>query len=155
MGVLRAEPKHQNILTQPQYSELLSVLREAQQAADNNHVYWDLEKSEKASQIKKAFHLIARKEGFEVTVRQVRGTRTLAFSFRTPASNGSSRMSAEESRKRIMTCLKGAAGPLKKKQVLKQTGLSSSTWNLRIRELVGKGRVHRHGERRDTTYTAA
>ena len=153
MGRLRTEPKQRNFLTQEEFSELLSVLREAQKASDENHVFFDLDENEKPSQMKKAFIFVARKEGVDVTVRQLRGKRSLAFQFKKGRGGGSTRMSAAESRSRILKCLQTSGSPLKKNQIIKETGISASTWNIRIKELLKDQVVKRHGDRRDTTYT--
>lgn len=155
MGRLRTEPKYRSFIQQNQYDDFLEYLREAQGAADEHNVYFDLEPDEKAAQVKKAFNYVARKEGIDVGVRQVRGSRTLIFQFKRNKSGGSGRMSAEESRRRILKCLKNASEPLKKNQIIKDTGISASTWNIRIKELLEDGAVDREGDRRDTTYTYA
>ena len=80
--------------------------------------------------VKKAFNYVARKEGIDVTVRQVRGSRTLVFQFKRNKSGSSGRMSADESRRRILKCLRNASAPLKKNQIIKETGISASTWNM-------------------------
>jgi hypothetical protein len=155
MGRLRTEPKYRSFIQQEQYDEFLETLREAQGASDEHNVYFDLEPDEKAAQVKKAFNYVARKEGIDVTVRQVRGSRTLVFQFKRNKSGASGRMSADESRRRILKCLKNATKPLKKNQIIKETGISASTWNIRIKELLEDGDVTREGDRRDTTYTIA
>lgn len=153
MGKLRTEPKQKSFLTQKEFEELLSVLQEAQRAADENNVFWDLDEKEKPSQMKKAFAHVARKAGLDVHIRQVRGARSLAFHFKKGKSGGSSRMSAQECRHRILKCLETSTIPLKKNQIIKETGVSPSTWNIRIKELLNESLVERHGDRRDTTYT--
>ena len=154
MGRLRTEPKHRSFIDTEQYEEYLATLREAQNAADEHYVYWDLDDKEKAAQVKKAFNFVAKKEGIEVMVRQMRGSRTLAFQFKKNKGGGSSRMSADESRRRILKCLRSSDTPLKKNQIIKDTGISPSTWNIRIKELLENGEVKRKGDRRDTTYTS-
>ncbi|CAM2006751.1 hypothetical protein [Acanthopleuribacter pedis] len=155
MGTLRKEPKYKSFLKQGEYDHYLSTLREAQMAADDNNVFFDLDASEKASQVKKAFLYVAEKEGVDVSIRQVRGANSIAFQFKKGKGAGGTRMSADESKERIVKCLANAEGPLKKNQIIRQTGISSSTWNIRIRELLDEKTVARRGERRDTTYTLA
>ncbi len=152
MGHLRTEPKHKSFLTQEQTEKLLSDLLAAQKASDDNHVFWDLDEGEKPAFYKKAFSYVARRASIDVKIRQIRGKNSLAFNFKKPRSG--TRMSAEESRKRILSCLQTSEQPLKKNQIIKETGVSPSTWNLRINELLDSGSVVRHGQRRDTTYTA-
>ena len=156
MGKLRTEPKQKSFLTQEEYDHLLSVLKDAQTASQDNHVFWDLDEGEKTAHFKKSFAFVARKADMEVTIRQVRGARSLSFHFKKgKAVGGNARMSAEECRARISKCLQTAGHPLKKNQIIKDTGISSSTWNIRIKELLKAGIVKRHGDRRDTTYTLA
>ncbi|CAM2065925.1 hypothetical protein SCOR_11135 [Sulfidibacter corallicola] len=155
MGKLRTEPKHKSFLKQEEYDDYLGILQEAQRAAEDNNVYWDLEKNEKASQVKKAFLYVSRKENIDVTIRQVRGANSLAFHFKKGKAQGGTRMSAKESRARILKCLKSAGVPLKKNQIIRDTGISASTWNIRIKELLKSKEVKRQGDRRDTTYTVA
>jgi len=153
MGQLRTEPKHKSFLSQEQYDKLLSELQSAKSASEDHHVFYDLEGDEKPAFFKKAFAYVAKKSGMDVKVRQVRGKNSLAFQFKRPRAGV--RMSAPESRQRILKCLKSSGEPLKKNQIIKETGVSPSTWNLRINELLDSGSVVRHGQRRDTTYTAA
>ena len=155
MGSLRTVPKHKSFLTQEEYNQLVTVLKEAQKVSSDHHVYWDMEKNEKPSNVKKAFNYVARKEGLDVVIRQVRGSRSLAFQFKKNRASNPARMSASESRSRILKCLNGAGRPLKKNQIIKETGVSASTWNIRIKELLNEGLVQRQGDRRDTTYTGA
>lgn len=152
MGKLRTEPKQKSFLSQEEYKSVVAILREAQRAALEYHVFWELDPEEKAAQVKKKFNFVARKEGIDVTIRQVRGTRSLSFKF--SKARGNSRMSAEESQARILKCLKNAGQPMKKNEIIRDTGISASTWNIRIKELLKSNKVIRHGERRDTTYTA-
>lgn len=154
MGKLRKEPKQKNLLTKAEFDQLLSILQEAKKSSEDNYLFYDLEDNEKPAKLKKAFNYVARKAGIDVTVRQVRGKRSLSFNFRKGRS-GAPRMSAEESRTRILNCLKDAKSPLKKRQIIHETGVSPSTWNIRIKELLDNGKVTRHGNRRDTTYTIA
>ena len=153
MGALRTEPKHKSFLTQEEYDEIHAVLKEAQRLCEDNHVFWDMESNEKASQVKKAFIFVARKADLDVTIRQVRGANSLAFYFKKNKSAGPTRMTANESRNRILRCLENAGKPLKKNQIIKETNVSPSTWNIRIKELLKENEVTRHGDRRDTTYT--
>ena len=153
MGKLRTEPKYKSFLSQEEYENYVAVIKEAKQAAENSHVFWDMDSNEKPSHVKKAFNYVARKMGTEVTIRQVRGSRSLAFQFKKGRATGGTRMTANESRGRIIKCLKTAGKPLKKNVIIKDTGVSPSTWNIRIKELIKEGTVERHGDRRDTTYT--
>jgi len=151
MGKLRAEPRKRRLLSKSEYETILSVLNNARKAAKDHYVFWDLDEGEKLNAVKKSFLYVADKEGIDLSIRHVRGTNSLVFGFK--KVGGSGRMSANESRRRILECLKQAEGPLKKSQIIKETGISASTWNIRIKELLKSGDVQRHGDRRDTTYT--
>jgi len=153
MGRLRTEPKKKPLLSKPEYQRIQSVLQEAQRIAKDNHVFWDLDEGERPSKVKKHFLHVARNERIDISIRQVRGAKSLAINFKKPRKTTQTRMSAAESRRRIMKCLQSANQPLKKGQIIKMTGISASTWNIRIKELLNMGKVARHGNRRDTTYT--
>ena len=155
MGRLRTEPKQKTVVSDSEYRQILTVLQEAQRVAKNNHIFWDLEDGEKASRVKRSFYHVAEREGMSITIRQVRGTKSLALNFKRQKSAASTRMSAKESRDRIMKCLESARKPLKKSEIIRATGISASTWNIRIKELLKTHKVNRHGDRRDTTYTYA
>lgn len=160
MGKLRFEPKVKPLVEGRDYDAYLTTLREAQADSGDNHIYFDLEASEKPKEVKKAFMYVAEKEGISVNITRRRGANTLVFSFKDesgagPVSVGSGRMSADEARDRIMSALRGAGESLQKSEILKATGVSASTWNIRIKELIEKGKVKRDGERRDTRYTLA
>ena len=154
MGKLRTVPKYKSFLTESEFEEYSQVLQEAQSAAESSHIFWDLDPDEKASKVKKIFIYVARKLGMNVTVRQVRGSNSLALQFKKSKPVTQGRMSADDSRKRILSVLRAAGKPMKKNQIIKDSGVSASTWNLRVRELIGDGLIVRHGERRDTTYEA-
>ena len=153
MGTLRFEARESKVLTREQYDENLAVLRQAQQASENHHVFWDLDEDENSSKVKKGFLFVANKVGMEVTIRRVRGANSLAFYFKKGAQTTSSRMSASESRERIIQCLEQAGQPLKKNDIIRETGVSPSTWNIRIKDLLAEGIVQRAGDRRDTAYS--
>lgn len=154
MGRLRIEPKVKPLLTDEQYSFYKGILIEAQSAANRNHVYWDLEAGEKASVVRKGFAYVAEKEGIGLAVRSKRGSNSLQLQFSSGGAKVSSgRMSAEESRKRIVDALRSAGEPLQKSDLIAATSVSPSTWNFRIKELLGDGTVVRHGAGRQTTYS--
>ena len=151
-GKLRAEPKVKPFLSKEEYNEYYTILKDAQKAANENHVYWDMEGSENANHIRKAFLLIASKEGIPVTIRRERGSQSLAFSFKGAGKTTPTRMSASESQKRIINILSTESRPLQKAEIINATGISPSTWNIRIKELMAAGKVVRRGDRRDTKY---
>ena len=157
MGVLRFEPKYPDFLSKARFHEYLGHLETAKKASKDHRVYWDLEENENLRDVIKSFVIVARVAGIGVSIRRVRGLRSLIFTFAGPgeAQPAGSRMSANESRRRILDCLAQAGEPLKKNQILKQTGISPSTWNLRIKEMIREGKVARTGVRRESTYTLA
>ena len=155
MGKLRVEAKNRPFMSEGDYNFYLGVLRDAQTASKDNHTYYDLEKSENPNTIRKAFLHVAQREGITVNIRRERGANSLTLNFREPLSrlNGSSRMSAAECRKRIMGALSTSQKALQKSEIITITGISPSTWNIRIRELISQGKVIRQGDRRDTRYS--
>ena len=153
MGKLRTEPKKKPFLSDRDYKHYITVLRNAQSAATDNHVFWDLDSVENPNQVRKAFLHIAEKEGIQVAIRRERGSQSLVFNFRLSQGKTSpARMSAAECQKRIMSALASANRPLQKSEIITATGISPSTWNVRIKELMHAGKVIRRGERRDTKY---
>ena len=151
--MLRKEPKVKPFLSEEEYKEYFGILKEAQGAATDHHVYWDLENSENANKTRKAFLHIAEKEGISVTIRRRRGERTLELSFKESGKATPTRMSAAECRNRIMSVLSNAKKPLQKSEIISVAGISPSTWNIRIKELMKSGKVRRQGDRRDTKYS--
>lgn len=152
MGKLRKEPKEKPFLSEKEYKDFRENLMEAKKAANHNHVYWDLDPNENGNHSRKAFLHVAEKESIPVTIRRVRGTHSLAFTFKDASKSSSTRMSAEECRERIMNVLRKAKKPLQKSEIISVAGVSSSTWNIRIKELIKAGKVQRQGDRRDTKY---
>lgn len=155
MGQLRTEPKAKSFLSDNEYTSYLDVLSEARTAAGEHHVFWDLEDGENAGKIRRAFMHIAEKEGIPVNIRRARGSRSLHFNFKDSADRVGSRMSAGECQKRIVGALTKANHPMQKSEIIDITGISPSTWNIRIKELVRAGLVVRSGDRRDTKYRLA
>lgn len=128
-------------------------MREAQTAALQAHVYWDLDKNEDAKKFRKDFKYVAEKENIPLTLRKRRDANCFQLMFSQPEKR--SRISAGEARDRIVAAMSKNNGPMKKADILAATALSNATWNLRIRELTESGTVIRKGNRRDTTYTLA
>ncbi|MCB1050773.1 MAG: hypothetical protein H6510_10860 [Acidobacteria bacterium] len=155
MGKLRTEPIHKRIMSEHEYQRISHVLHTAFKAAKDNNIYWDLEEGERASAVRKSFLYVAKKENLNISIRRVRGEHSLAIHFLETKAKPTLRIAAEESRRRIIKLLAQARKPLKKSQIIRETQIAASTWNLRIKELVNAGVVERHGDRRDTTYTLA
>lgn len=152
MGKLRTEPKTKPALDDVTYGKYFSILQEAQDAADEHHIFWDLGPQDNPNQERKNFMLVAEKEGIPVTIRRARGKSSLTFKFRNGGRVPTSRMSAAECQNRIMQALARSDRPLQKSEIIDATGISPSTWNIRIRELIDGGKVKREGQRRDTKY---
>ncbi|MFZ0426977.1 MAG: hypothetical protein WAO20_02585 [Acidobacteriota bacterium] len=161
MGKLRIEPKVKPPVSKEEYQYYKGVLNEAMGAADSNFVFYDLEKNEDPRKVRKAFQYVAAQEGTDVIIRANRDRNSLALKFRQAKASrsvegsaaSSGRISAEESRNRIVSALASAKGPLKKSAIIGATSVSPSSWNLRIKELLDEGTVRRHGSGRETTYS--
>ncbi len=154
MGSIRYEAKVRSLLNEKEYSQYLNILDEARSAAEDNHVFWDLDEGENVTQARKNFLLIASKEGITVSIRRERGSKSLAFRFKQEQA-APMRMTANECQQRIMKALTQASHPLQKAEIINTTGISPSTWNIRIKELMKEGKVVRKGVRRDTKYCLA
>ena len=155
MGRLRKEPKIKTMDNQ-RYKELLSIIKQAQALSEDSHLFWDLEKGEDAAQVKKDFLYVAQKEQIPLTIRRLRSRATLHFLFtESEGAQKRRRISAEEARERILRTLKQANSAMKKSDILSSTGISNSTWNLRIRELLDEKRVKKVGDKANTVYRLA
>jgi len=156
MGKLRIEPKNKG-LDEARYEELHGILKDARIAARHAKVFWDLDETEKPSKVRKEFLYVAEREKMNVTIRRPRGTNSLELRFEDggDSSDTPKRIPADESRKRILDVLEKADQPLRKADIVEAAGISPFTWNARIKELLSKGRVIRHGRQRDATYTMA
>ncbi len=153
MGNLRIEPKKRPPISSVEYRSYQTILKNAMGKASGNHIYFDMEAHENPNRLRKVFLHIAENEGIPVTIRRARGSHSLMFLFKQPEKRTSSRMSAEECRTRIMGALSRANKSLQKSEIINLTGISASTWNVRIKELMVEGKVERHGDRRDTRYS--
>lgn len=154
MGRLRTEPKVKSFLSDEEYKNYKQILEDARNIASDNDVYYDLDQDEKAAVARKAFLYIAEEEGISVKVSSKRGENSLSLNFKAGARAGAgNRMSAEESRRRILNALKEAKKPMKKGDIIAKTNISPSTWNIRVKELLESGSVTKEGDRRDTTYS--
>jgi len=155
MGKLRTEPKVKPFLSEAEYHHFLSILKKAKDAAGEHNVFYDLEPSEKPNKVRKAFAYVAEKEDIQVDIRRQRGKQSLTLNFKDKNKNAATRMSAEECRRRIISVLGKSKRPMQKAEIIRDTGISPSTWNLRVKELITEGKVKRTGERRDTKYSLA
>ena len=154
MGKLRIEPKIKPLLDEDELKFYKSVLHEAKKQSQDNVVFWDLDPGEDSRKIKKAFTFVAEKEGINLTVRARRGSNTLTLNFSDisgPKKQGK-RISAEECVSRITKALQNSDIPLNKSQIVSAAGISSSTWNVRVKEMLEEGKIARKGTGRQTTY---
>lgn len=154
MGKLRIEPKIKPLLNEDEFKFYRSVLQEARRKSKDNIVFWDLDPGEDARKVKKAFSLVAEKEGLRLSVRAKRGSSTLILNFResqAPKKAGK-RISAAECVRRIIGVLRNSDTPLNKSQIVSAAGISSSTWNVRVKEMLTEGKIARKGSGRQTTY---
>ena len=151
MGKLRLEAKAK-AMDPKRYKDTLRILVEARQAARDSKVYWDLDSSEKAGDIRKEFLYVARKEGLPIKIRQLRKKHSLAMEFPQPKDERV-RMTKDEYKRRIIRALEQAARPLKKSEVIESAEVPASTWNLRIQELLKSGEIKKKGTRSETIYS--
>jgi len=156
MGVLRTEPKRKHIVSKAEYVALCNILKDAREIAKTKHTYYDLDDDENVIATKKKFQMVAEKENIDVVVRRIRGTNSLSFTFPKNSRRGESkrtRISSKECKRRILSVLEQSKKPMRKNEIIRAAGISGSTWNTRIKELLGEGCVDRHGQRRETRYT--
>ena len=151
MPKLRLEPKVKAPITEAEYGQYKDLLRTAKANAEDHHVFVDLEEGENSSYVRKAINYVAEKEGvsLRVTLRRLQNTFSLSFG---KSDTSPSRRSASEARGLIVEALKKAGTQLQRSEILRRTGLSAGTWNIRIRELLRAGLVKKDGKGRDTSY---
>jgi len=152
MPKLRFEPKEKPPVSNDEYIQYKELLNDAQENSGENNVFIDLEESDNPTYIRKAILFVAEKEGIKVKATHRRKENAFVLSFGETRPSGV-RKSAEEARDLILGTLKDAGDYLKRSDILKKTGITAASWNVRIRELVGAGLVRRQGKGRDTSYT--
>jgi hypothetical protein len=138
-----------------EYRDLKQLLQKASKKAVRHHVFWDIEEGEKKAEVKKKLLYVAEREKIPVNIQSVRKENSLRLAF--PAANRASkskRLSAEKARNEILEVLKRSPRPLSRREILNSTGVNPSSWNLRVLELLGKGKVRKVGTGRNTKYKA-
>ena len=162
MVKLRTEPKFRPPVTDEEYKQYKSLLQQAREHSTENQVFLDLEKNEKPGRVRKALSYVAEQESIPVNLRYSRKDRCFRVTF--PGAKrkagpvagkpgaGKTRMSAEESRGRILEALERADEPLGKSDILEKTGIAPSSWNVRIKELQKKKKIEKIGTGRETKY---
>lgn len=159
MGKLRIEPKIKPPVTKEEYEYYKKVLAEARSASDANNVFYDLDEGESPRKVRRGLQFVAEAEGLGVSIRSNRKDSNLSLRFpnesRSPGSRApqGGRIPASESRERILGALRSSKMALKKAEIVSESGVSPSSWNLRIKELLDEKLVQRHGSGRETTYT--
>jgi hypothetical protein len=154
MGKLRIEPKIKPILDEDEFKFYKTVLHDAKRKAQDNNLFWDLDQGEDIRQAKKAFAWVAEKEGISLTVRAKRGSQTLTLNFKETSGQKKQgkRISAEECVRRITVALRNSDTPLNKSQIVSAAAISSSTWNVRVKEMLANRKIAKKGSGRQTTY---
>lgn len=150
MGKLRTEPKVP-VMDPNRYREIYETVCEGQRMAADSHIFFDLDEDEDARQTKKDMLEVAAKEGIDLTIRRIRENNCLRLVYGNSAVLNR-RVSASESRQRILEALTTANRPMKKSDLLARAGIPSSAWNAGVAALVREDKVIRSGERRNTVY---
>jgi hypothetical protein len=153
MGKLRIEPKFKPLLSDQEYDFYKDVLAEAHRAAPEHNLYWDLESGEKVRDVRKAFQYVAEKEGIALKIRGQRGSSSLKLSFPEEVKTKPGRMPAAESKESILNAISAAGRPIQKAEIITSAGISPSSWNVRIKELLADGQVIREGSGRQAHYS--
>lgn len=155
MPKLRLEPKHRPPIDDEEYEELKSLLQEARSSADQHKVFLDLEKNEKPGRLRKGLNYVVEKEGIAAKFRYSRKSHSMQVLFREAGRSRpgtGTRMSAEEAKEKIIATLKSAGDAISKSEIVEQSGISPSSWNLRIKELLKGKAVSKEGKGRETKY---
>ena len=152
MPKLRFEPKIKPPVSDEEYKQYKEILSQGQENSKENNVFMDLEESDNPAYIRRAVLYVAEKEGISVKATHRRKDNSFMLAFSATGTSGV-RKSAEEARDLILGTLKEAGDYLKRSDILKKTGITAASWNVRIRELVKAGLVRRQGKGRETSYT--
>ncbi len=158
MGKLRIEPKLKT-MDPSTYREYVALLSEARAMAIDSHLFYDLGDDEDKAKTKRDMMYVAEKEGIALTVRSTRGTATLQLVFSGATSSAPQqkrrRTSAKEAQSLILEALENQSGPMKRRDILRETGISLPSWNIQIRALLEQKRVSKTGVKSDTVYSLA
>lgn len=149
MGTLRTEPKIKS-MDEKLYQGYADILRQAQRVALDSHLFYDLEDDERQHIVVKNLLFVAAKEGIGLKVRQPRGQKTVQLFITEQVPR--TRIPGKNARQMILDTLHNAGKPLGKRDILSQTGISTSSWNTQIRDLLACRMVERNGELRKATY---
>ncbi len=159
MGKLRIEPKSKPPVTRDEYGAYRKLLTEARSASDGNNVFYDLDKREKPWKVRAAILYVASLEGIDVRVRVHRKQNHLSLEFSGSRGNSGmprpsrARISPAQARDRIVRALQGRGAPRSKAEILAESKVSPTVWNLRVNELLDSGKIRRHGGGPNTSYS--
>lgn len=155
MGKLRIEPKLKT-MDPSTYREYVALLSDARAMAIDSHLFYDLGENEDKATTKRDMMYVAEKEGIGLKVRSNRGSSTLQLIF-SGAPNAPTqkrrRTSAKEAQSLIVEALGSHPGPMKRRDILRETGISLPSWNIQIRALLDQKRVSKTGVKSDTVYS--
>jgi len=154
MGKLRLEQK-KDIMSAEQFATLLGILREARAASKDAQVFWDLDADEDPKQVRRDFLHVAEAEKISLKIRRPRGAASFELRFEDSHPGTPRRLSAEESRDRILRTLEASGEPMRKADIIAGSDVSPLTWNIRIKELLAEKKVVRHGQQRGASYSLA
>lgn len=158
MGKLRIEPKVKT-MDPSTYREYVALLSDARAMAIDSHLFYDLGEDEDKAKTKRDMMYVAEKEGIGLQVRSSRGQSTLQLVFSGEPVSAQApkrrRTSAKEAQSLILEALAAHAKPMKRRDILRETGISLPSWNIQIRSLLEQSRVTKTGVKSDTVYSLA
>ena len=149
------ESKFKPPVTDEEYKVHAALLKEAEKGSGKNIVVKiDLE-GEDSKKFRKGLLYVAEQEGIGILLSYKRseGLYTLRFRGASAPASRTARISAEESRAKILGVLKASGRSMTKSEILEEAGISGSVWNLRIKELIKSGDVKKKGALRNTKYS--
>jgi hypothetical protein len=145
---LKAEFKP--LVSPEEHKEIAAQLKEAQEKADKHNVFYDVERNQDKASVRKKLLYVAEREDLPLRIRSERKINSLRLTFDTAPQT--KRMTAPKARSLILKTLRAAKKPLSRQDIIKQTGITGSSWNLRIKELTEEGMIKRIGRRKQTQY---
>jgi hypothetical protein len=133
-----------------EYKDLKRLLHQAREKAAQHHVYWDCDKDESRSEVRKKLLYVAAHENIPLTIQSLRKRSALRLTFKVKQK----RLGADQAREQILDALRRSDVPLSRKEVLELTEVTPTSWSLSIKKLLMEGLVKRVGTKPQTKYDA-
>lgn len=153
LGKLRLEAKVK-VVDMARYRDRKDLLLSSATKIESERVRYDLHKDEDAEEVQSQFMGIARREKVDVRIRRLAKDNSLELVFQSePVPEP--KITRDQFRQLVTRALKNAGRAMKRKEILKATGLSTANWTKGIKGLISEGYIRQTGERNSATYSLA